>query len=182
MTFPQLGRFVDPGTVATHFFLKEGDQVADLGAGSGFYLQTLARAVGPTGRVYACEIQRPLVEKLTALKRTLGLSNVDILWCDLEEANGVKLADRSLDAAILSNTFFQIERKDVAVREIKRILRPGGNLFVIDWTDSFGGLGPKADQVVSKNIMIDVFEAGGFVYERDYPAGDHHYGLAFKKP
>ena len=57
-------RFVIPQVVATHFHLREGDVVADYGAGSGFFLPVLTSAVKGTGRVYACEIQKPLVEKL----------------------------------------------------------------------------------------------------------------------
>ena len=63
------GQFIDPSTVVTHFHLREGDRVADFGAGSGSYLPALSRAVGATGRVYACEIQKVLVEKLGGLIR-----------------------------------------------------------------------------------------------------------------
>lgn len=174
-------RFVVPEVVSTHFHLKEGDIVADYGAGSGFFLKTLSQLVGPSGSVYACEIQKQLVEKLGEQARLLGLSNIQMLWCDLEEPNGIKIGTGALDAAILVNTLFMIEDKEAAVKEMGRTLRSGAQFFVIDWTESFAGMGPQPEYVVSAADAQALFEANGFIYEREYPAGDHHYGLAFRK-
>ncbi len=181
MNLPQLGRFVIPEVVATHFLLHEGDQVADFGAGSGYFIPVLSQAVGSLGRVHACEIQKTLVEKVGAMVTSQSLGNVDVLWCDLEEKGGIKIADRTLDAAILVNTLFQIVDKETSIKEMHRTLRQGGVLHVIDWTDSFGGAGPQPAQVVSQSAAIDYFESYGFLFEREYPAGDHHYGIAFRK-
>jgi ubiquinone/menaquinone biosynthesis C-methylase UbiE len=181
MNTPIGGRFVHPDTVATHFHLKEGDLVADFGAGSGFFLKTLSEGVGESGRVYACEIQKGLVEKLGEQARVLGLGNIHPLWCDLEEENGIKIGTGELDAAILVNTLFQMEERDRAVREMARTVRKGGNFFVIDWTESFAGIGPQPGHVIVADEAKNLFESNGFVFEREYPAGDHHYGLAFRK-
>lgn len=175
------GRFVIPDVVASHFHFKDGDAVADFGAGSGFYLKVLSEAVGEAGKVYACEIQKQLVEKLTEQARLQGLSNIYPLWCDLEEEGGIPLPDGVLDAGILVNTLFQIVDKESSIKEIRRVLRSGGVLQVIDWTESFGGLGPKSDQVVSQATATALLEAGQFVFEREYPAGDHHYGASYRK-
>ncbi len=181
MNFVLPGRFVVPEVVATHFHLKLGDKVADLGAGNGFFLKVLSEAVGGEGKVYACEIQKPLVEKLGEFARLNGLSNIYPLWCDLEEVGGIKLPNNSLDVAILVNTFFQFELKDDAIEEFRRVLRPNGVLYVIDWSESFGGLGPQPKDVVTKEKAIDLFEAKQFILEREYETGDHHYGIAMRK-
>lgn len=174
-------RFVVPEKIVTHFYIKEGDLIADFGAGSGFFLKLLSKATGDTGKVYACEIQKSLVEKLGELTHLQGLGNVRTLWCDLEEPNGIKIANKELDVAILVNTLFLIEDKVTAVQEMARTVRPGGKFFVIDWTDSFSGMGPDVKHVIEAKDTINLFESNGFVFERDYPAGDHHYGLAFRK-
>ncbi len=181
MNFVLSGQFVVPEVVATHFHLKEGDRVADFGAGTGFFLKPLARAVGDSGKLYACEIQKGLVEKLGDQARLLGLSNVHPLWCDLEEVNGIKLPNYALDAGFLINTLFQFELKEVAISEIRRVLRPGAVLFVIDWSESFGGLGPRPADVVTKEDAVALFESKEFILDREFPAGDHHYGLVFRK-
>lgn len=175
------GRFVDPNKVTTHFHIREGDVVADFGAGAGFFVEQLAGLVGQQGRVYACEIQRELVEKLGAHVRSKGLFAVDPLWCDLEMERGVKIADGVLDVAIMINTLFQLENKQVALSEVSRTLRSGGKFFLIDWSESFGGLGPHANDVVTQQQARALVEGSGFVYERTFDAGDHHYGLAFRK-
>ncbi len=175
------GRFVMPDVVTTHFHLKEGDLVADFGAGSGFFLPVLAKAVGNTGRVYACEIQKGLVEKLGELTRLQNLSNVHPLWCDLEEPNGIKIATGELDAAILVNTLFLLEDKVASIQEMGRTIRSGGKFFVIDWTESFSGMGPQPEHVITAAAATALIEANGFVLDREFPTGDHHYGLAFRK-
>jgi ubiquinone/menaquinone biosynthesis C-methylase UbiE len=180
MSLPTLGRFVIPEVVASHFHIHEGDRVADFGAGSGYFIPTLSKAVGPEGRVYACEIQKVLVEKLGAMVRKDGYGNVEVLWCDLEHPNGIKLQTGVLDAGILVNTFFQFEDKENGAIELRRVIRTGGVLHVIDWSESFGGLGPLSEQIVTKAQTCDYFEAHGFMLEREYPAGDHHYGVSFR--
>lgn len=181
MNTPIGGRFVIPDVVASHFHIKEGDVVADFGAGSGFFMKTLSKAVGENGRVFACEIQKALVEKLGEQSRAQGLHNIYPVWCDLEEMDGIKIGDSELDVAILVNTIFLIEDKETSIKEMARTLRTGGNFFVIDWTESFAGMGPQPGNVVSADEVTALFESNGFVFEREYPAGDHHYGLAFRK-
>lgn len=175
------GRFVDPCTVATHFHLREGDTVADFGAGSGYFMEVLAKLVGKEGTVYACEIQKELSVKLGELARTKGLTQVQPLWSDVEELGGSKVPDGVLDAAVVVNTFFQFEEKDVALQEISRTLRSGGKFFIVDWSESFNGLGPQPGHVVSQEEAKMLAEQQGFVYEHSFDAGDHHYGIAFRK-
>jgi ubiquinone/menaquinone biosynthesis C-methylase UbiE len=176
------GRFVLPAVVVSHFHLRPGDAVADLGAGSGYFLSALAAAVGPGGKVYACEIQKNLVETLGTVARSKGLSQVIPLWCDLEERGGVPIADGVLDVAFLINTLFQCDDKATVVTEAMRALRFGGKLIVIDWTESFGGLGPQPADVFPKTAAVALATAAGLVEETSFDAGDHHYGVSFKKP
>lgn len=178
---PTTGRFVTPNVVASHFHLREGDTVADFGAGSGYFIPELSKRVGPSGRVYACDIQKGLVEKVGALAREQGLGNIHPLWCDVEEPNGVKIQSGTLDVGVLVNTLFAFEEKVPAIQEIARTLRTGAKLFVIDWTESFGGLGPTPDHVVTADEAKALFESNGFVFESDYESGGHHYGLMFRK-
>jgi len=176
------GRFVVPDIVISHFHLRTGDKVADFGAGSGFFASGLSHAVGNEGRVYLLEIQKNLIEACEEVVRKQHLSNTEILWCDLEKEGGSKIEDGTLDAGILVNTLFQFEDKAVAVNEIVSDLRSGGKLFVVDWSESFGGLGPQVGTVFSAEQATDLCEAAGLVLETDFDAGDHHYGLAFRKP
>lgn len=176
-----IGRFVIPEKAVTHFHIKEGDQVADFGAGSGYFLKPLSQAVGEDGVVYACEIQKNLVETMGNVIEKEQLANVRAQWCDFEKIGGSKLQEDSLDVVIIVNTLFQVEAKEEVVAEINRVLRPGGKAIVIDWSESFGGLGPQPADVIDKEPAEQLFLAAGFTLETEFDAGDHHYGLTFRK-
>ncbi len=179
---PQTKRFVIPEVVVSHFHLHEGDAIGDFGAGAGYFIEVLSKEVGDEGRVYACEIQKELVESMGNMVRNKGISNVDVLWCDMEEGEGVPVKSDTLDVVIMVNTLFLLHDKETALKEVFRTLRSGGKFFLVDWSESFGGLGPRPNQVVSQVNAQSTTEEVGFVYERSFDSGDHHYGLAFRKP
>ena len=176
-----LRRFIVPEVLATHFHLRPDDHVGDFGAGVGSFEPILSRLVGPTGRVYAVEIQKSLVEALAAKIQSSRLGNVEAIWGDLEAENGTKIKDGALDAAVMINCLFQVEDKPMAIREMTRALRSGGKLLIVDWSESWGGIGPQINQVLSEADTRDLIESEGLVFERSFDAGEHHYGLAFRK-
>ncbi len=173
-------RFVVPDLVVSHFYITPGDTVVDIGAGNGYFLEALANAVGESGVVYACEIQKNLVDSLTTQAEKFTEGVIKPIWGDVENLQGTKIPDQVADRVILVNTLFMLQDKDTALLEIKRILQPGGKVFVIDWAESYAGLGPPEGMVISKDTTINLFEQSGFVLENDYESGDHHYGLAFR--
>lgn len=166
--------FSDPENNIKQFSLAPGMMVADFGSGSGFYSLAAAKAIMPGGKVFAVDIQKDLLEKLKNGARQNHLSNVDIIWGDLEHLGGTKLRENSMDAVIVGNLFFQIENKDGLCLEIKRVLRPNARVLVIDWDGSFGGVGPLEKDVVSKMKMTDLFLDHGFVLDREISAGAEH--------
>jgi ubiquinone/menaquinone biosynthesis C-methylase UbiE len=173
--------FSDPENNIMQFALSPGMQVADFGAGSGFYTMAIAKAVAPGGKVFAVDIQKDLLQKLKKGAQQNNLTNLDIIWGDLEHLGGTKLRESSLDAVTASNLFFQIQNKDALCLEIKRILRPNGRVLVIDWVSSFGGIGPQEKDVVTKDKMISFFQDHGFRLDKEISAGAQHYGLIFRK-
>lgn len=173
--------FMSPEAVITHFHVRDGDVIADFGAGVGHYVATLSKAVGTSGRVYACEIQKVLVERMSMRIQQEHLSNVHPIWCDLEAKEGTKLRAGLLDSGMLMNTLFQLEDKATALEEIARVIRKGGKFFVIDWMSSFGGIGPQPSHVVTEDAAKALVESHGFTYERSFPVADHHYGLSFRR-
>ena len=113
--------------------------------------------------------------------REQRLGNVEPIWCDLEKEGGTKLGDFILDAGLLVNTLFQIEDMGTALKEIARTVRPGGKFFIIDWSESFRGMGPERGAVVTEDEAKNLALKAGFTFDHTFPAGGHHYGLAFKK-
>ena len=172
--------FSDPKSVVANFRLTAGMTVADFGTGSGAYALALDRIVGPEGKVYAVDIQKELLARLARKAGELHLRNLEVIRGDLEQAHGSTLADHTVDFVVIANLLFQTPAKYILVREAKRILRPNGRVALIDWSGSFGGLGPKPEQVLVPDEAKKIFAEAGFAFLNDFPAGDHHYGLMFK--
>ncbi|OHB12271.1 MAG: hypothetical protein A3G99_00720 [Candidatus Zambryskibacteria bacterium RIFCSPLOWO2_12_FULL_39_23] len=173
--------FSDPVKNIAQSGILPGMEVADFGAGSGAHALAVAKALMSTGRVYAIDIQQDLLSKLKNTAVREGLHNVEVIWGDIEKPNGSKLRDNSMDFALLSNILFQVENKTAVIAEVKRVLKQGGGILVVDWADSFGNIGPKESQVVTKDKAKNLFEKSGFHLDKEISAGTHHYGLIYKK-
>lgn len=172
--------FSDPKKNIAELGIVDGMRVADLGAGSGFYAIEAAKKVGGRGMVYVVEVQQDLLDKIKHAGAMAGLRNIEAIWGNIEKIGGTKLREGIADRVILSNTLFQIEQKDrdTLALEIKRIIKPGGKLLVVDWSE-VSQLGPKT--LVPQMLAQGIFEKAGFMVERSFDAGDHHYGIVFRK-
>ncbi|MCU0660426.1 MAG: class I SAM-dependent methyltransferase [Candidatus Pacebacteria bacterium] len=173
--------FANPETIIRQCALSEGMQVADLGAGSGAYAIAAARHVRG-GKVYAVEVQKELLTRIQNEASHAHLTNIEILWGNIEKYGGTKLKDASMDFVIASNVLFQVEDRNAFVREISRVTKPGGRVLLVDWSDSFGGMGPSGEHVITKPIAESFFISEGFLVEKEVSAGAHHYGILFNKP
>ena len=179
--------FVDPTKIIEQLNVTPGMVVADLGAGSGFYTLAVARKLkqgGITekeGKVYAIEVQRDLLARIKDLASKENLTNIDYLWANFEKLGGTKLHDHSVDRVILSNVLFQLEDHEGSAKEISRILKQDGKLLLIDWSDSFGGMGPTPETMFPHIKAVELFAKYGFHVESDVDAGAHHYGIIFSR-
>ncbi|MCK5590893.1 MAG: methyltransferase domain-containing protein [Candidatus Pacebacteria bacterium] len=156
-------------------------KVADFGAGVGAYTIPLAKSVGDFGRVYAIEVQKDLLPKIKNIAIEQNLTNVEVLWGDIERVGATKLSDKSIDIVVVANVIFAVEDKLGLVNEAHRVLVPKGKVLLVDWRDSYGGLGPQPDRIVSPEDARQYFEKAGFVYEKSIQTGDQHYGFIMSK-
>ena len=156
-------------------------KVADLGVGAGFYALEAARIVGAEGRVFCVDVQKELVAGVRRTAEKEGLNNLEAIWGDIEKPEGTKIKSATIDAVIVSNVLFQLEDKNGFVEEVVRILKPGGKVLVVDWTESFGGMGPHKDHVVTEEQSKQLFTAKGFLIDKKIDAGAHHYSFVAKK-
>lgn len=173
--------FAHPARNVGAFGIDPGMMVADFGAGSGHYVLEIAKRLEGAGHVYAIDVQKELLSRIRSEAHKHGYKHVETIWGDLEYVGGSKIADNHIDVVLISNLLFQLELKAPPIAEARRILKRGGKLVIIDWSESFGGMGPIKKHVVKKDQALALAEAEGFRLKKEFPAGAHHYGLLFEK-
>jgi ubiquinone/menaquinone biosynthesis C-methylase UbiE len=167
--------FLTPDHLVRELNLKPGDRVADLGCGAGAYTIALAREVGDIGQVYGVDVHRDMLHTLGGTLQKQSLLNVELLWADIEK--GIPVDAYSLDAVVMSNILFQLEDIDAALSHVAKIIKPEGELLVVDWSASHDGIGPHADHVVSEEEAEALVQKHGFRLVKRLPAGDYHYSF-----
>ncbi len=173
--------FSNPKENIRQFGLSDGMIVADLGTGSGFYAIEAGKAVAPTGKVYAVDVQRDLLERLRSEANRAHVRDIEIIHGDIEKLGGSKIREAYVDRVIAANVLFMIDDKRNFINEIKRILKPRGRLLLVDWSGSFSQMGPHPERVVYKDKALKLFTDAGFAVEKEISAGSHHYGMILRK-
>lgn len=176
----QTANFAHPPRNVALLGIEPGMLVADFGSGSGAYVLAIAEQLQGFGHVYAIDVQRDLLRRTANEAAKQGYKNVEVIWADLEMPNASKLASNALDVVLISNLLFQVPDKQAILSEARRILKKTGRLAVIDWSDSFGGMGPVKEDVIKKDAVVVLAQKAGFEFSKEFPAGAHHYGLIFR--
>lgn len=173
--------FVKPEAIAKVLDILPGMKVADFGAGAGFYSIPIARKVGSAGKVYALDIRKEALELIRSRSRELRLLNIETLLTDLEAREGSHLKDGSVDMVIISNILFQVEGKKNIAEEAFRILKSSGRVVIVEWDEEKKVFGPALSHRVNRQAAEDFFLKTGFVFEKEFNAGENHYGIILKK-
>ena len=107
-----------------------GETVADVGAGSGYFTERLARLVGPAGRVYATDIQQGMLDLLRNRLARLRLENVTTV---LSEPADPKLPANALDLVLMVDVYHELGAPQTVLGHIKTALKPAGRLVLIEY-------------------------------------------------
>jgi len=125
-----------PADVVAALELHPGDQVADLGAGDGYFVERLSQAVGPDGTVYAVEVDAELVDELSQ-RFPPEQTNVEAVHGAFEDP---RLPDGSVDLVLIVNTYHHIEDRPAYFRRLKQDLSAQGRVAVIEPNEDLGGV------------------------------------------
>ena len=110
--------------------LKPGMAVADIGAGSGYYSSRMARRVGPTGRIYATDIQPGMIALLDRRIASEGLTNVTTV---LGAPDDPRLPANSLDLAIMVDVYHELQDPQAFLQRLKPAFKAGGRLALLEF-------------------------------------------------
>lgn len=110
--------------------LKPGMVVADIGAGSGYYASRMAKLVGPTGHVFATDIQPGMLEILNRRIKSEGLTNVTTVLGAMDDP---KLAPASIDLAIMVDVYHELQDPQAFLQKLRPVFKPGGRLVLLEY-------------------------------------------------
>lgn len=160
-----------PGDTLGLFGFAAGMTVLDLGCGSGLFTAEMARMVGPTGRVFAVDIQAPFVEQTRARLAELGYLD----RCVLHHAGAYALPieNLSVDVAVVVATLGEIPDRLHALLELYRVIKPGGRLAVCEELPHPAYVGPRTVRALA--------EEAGFVFAGK-TGSPLAYNMAFTRP
>jgi len=162
-----------PRSIIERSGVRSGMTVMELGCGSGAFITYIARAAGSGGRVYAVDIQSAMLRQLE--RKLARAENQDIKNIEVKEASAYELpfADGFFDLACMITVLMEIPDKGLALREVKRVLKPGGTLAV---TEFF----PDPDYPF-RSTVIKLGGREGLMLD-DNQGNFWHYTVRFKKP
>jgi ubiquinone/menaquinone biosynthesis C-methylase UbiE len=136
--------------------LRPGMSVADIGAGSGFFARLIAERVAPSGQVYAVDIAESLVEHMAKTADEMGVHNFHAI---LGGERTPRLDSNSVEAVYIMDAYHHFAYPAEMLAEIKRALRPGGELLLIEY-ERIPGVTPRG--------RLEMLRAGKDVFRREF--------------
>ena len=147
-----------PDRIMDELGIGERSVVADLGAGGGWFTVHLAARVGPNGRVYAEDIQPEMLQAITRRVKRLGFGNVEPR---LGTAVDPRLPKGSLDAALIVDSYNEIEQPLTLLRNLATSLKPNGRIGIVEFKKDGGGPGPAMEERIDpERVVNDANRAG----------------------
>ena len=168
-----------PDQIMDALRIYDGNVVADLGAGGGWFTVRLARRVGPNGRVFAEDIQHQMIESIERRVKREGLERN--VTTTLGTASDPQLPPGALDAVLIVDAYHEMEHPVALLRNLARSLKPDGRIGIVDFTSEGGGPGPPMDERVDpQRVTKDAEEAGLRLTSRERFLR-YQYMLVFEK-
>ncbi|MBI2378115.1 MAG: methyltransferase domain-containing protein [Deltaproteobacteria bacterium] len=154
---PERAAWQKPEEVMVLLGAKEGSVVADLGAGTGYFLPYLSRAVGATGRVLALDVEPTLVTWMTERAKKESLENVEVR---LIPGDDPALDPASVDRILIVDTWHHIPERDEYSRKLLAALKPGGAVVIVDFTKESPEGPPPEHRIPPSEVIATLAEAG----------------------
>lgn len=152
-------RWQHPERVLAALDLQPGQRVADIGSGNGYFTFHFARAVGPDGKVFAVDIDAEANETVEWQAREQGLHNIATI---LAATDDPRLPDDGVDLIFLCNTYHHLDDRTEYFRRVRRYLRPGGRLAIVDFRRGGSILARLTGHATEINTLRSELEAAGY--------------------
>lgn len=163
-----------PHDVLMALGLKDGDVVADIGAGSGYFALRFARHVG-AGKVLAVDVAQPMLDELATRASAAGLTNVTPV---LARPDDPTLPPAGVNVVFTCNTWHHIEQRPAYLARVKQALAPGGRFVIVDFHKN-APVGPPPSMKLTREEVLAEAQAAGFVLKGESRFLPHQYFLVF---
>lgn len=155
--------------------LKPGDVVADVGAGAGAFSIPMARAVGPSGTLYAVDIDQGMLDYVSERAKKEGVANVRTV---LGEYDDPKLPVKTVDVAFFHRVLHMIEHRQAYVNATAKYLKPDGRIVIIDQNPE-----DVNDWMWLKQSDVDTWMAAiSFYPAQKFGVYDDRYFVVYQRP
>jgi arsenite methyltransferase len=154
--------------VLANLSLKPGMVVADIGAGSGLFSRALAKAVAPSGKVYAVDIQQDLLDYINKRDQTENIRNVQTV---LGEFDDPKLPARNIDLAFINDVLHHIQHRAAYLKALGTYMKPSGRIAIIEMNKD----DPKTphrnqpELLVAREDILQWMSDAGFKLVEEHP-------------
>jgi len=130
LTRPERDGDERPETLLDALQIPEGANVADLGAGAGYFTSRLARRVGPKGKVIAVEIQQTMLDLIGDDLKRRNITNVELV---LAGERDPRLPEGALDLVVIANAYHEFSAPEAILAAVRRSLKPNGRMVVLEY-------------------------------------------------
>ena len=139
--------------------IPPGASVADIGAGSGYITLLLSAAVGPTGRVFANDLQPQMIEILRRRLASQNVKNVTLVQGSIDDPN---LPPAAVDLALMVDVYHELSRPQAMLQKLRTALKPGGRLVLLEYRKEDPAIPIKFEHKMSIQEAKAELEAEGF--------------------
>ncbi len=146
----------NPEEILSAVEMKPHFIAADLGCGSGYFTVALARKVK---KVYGIDVQEEMLGFLEAKMGKLKIKNIELL---LSKPDEIPLEDESVNLLISVNTLHEFGNREKMIKEMRRVVKKGGRLLIVDFKKEETGFGPPVGIRISMTKAVRLFEEKGF--------------------
>jgi len=143
--------------------LKRGMVVADVGAGSGFMSFKMAKLVGPSGKVYANDVQPEMLEKLRARAQRDKVANVQTV---LGTETDPKLPAGSLDLILMMDVYHEFSHPQEMLDRLREALKPAGRLVLVEYRKEDPKIPIRPEHKMSVADVKTEVEAEGYQFDQ----------------
>jgi len=166
-----------PSELVQALAIRPGAVVADLGAGTGYLVGRLARAVGPEGTVLAVDVEQNLVAHLRERAEQEKTANVVPILASVDDP---RLPRGGVDLVVVLDTYHHIDDRLVYFRKLRRALRPRGRVAIVDWHKRPLPVGPPPEHKLAREQVLDEMRTAGWTLAAEHDVLPYQYFLVFR--